>query len=79
MFVFVFIMNGIVFGNPIEDKWNNEEQKYSLEIENDDELTIKGNFDGQDMGFDLNYSLNKADKLITIKVGTEEYGMFQES
>ena len=73
IFVFGYFLVNITTGNPIEGEWYSEEKGYFLEIEDDNEMTVKGNFDGQKMGIDLNYSLNKDEKLITIKADADEY------
>ena len=73
LIVLGYILNGILFGNPIEGEWQSEKMGYIMEIHEDGEMTVKGNFDGQDMEFDLRYILNKEDKLITIKADTDEY------
>ena len=67
-----FVVNSIT-GNPLEGEWVSEEKNYYLVID-EEGMTVNGNFDGQDMEFKLNYSLNKKQKLITIKGGVEEYG-----
>lgn len=69
----VFAVDAI-FGNPLEGQWLAEEKGYYLEINDDNELEVKGNFDGQEMEFDLVYSLDKTNKLITIKGDGENYG-----
>ena len=67
-----FVVN-FIQGNPLKGEWVSEKKNYDLVID-DEKITVKGNFDGQDMEFKLNYSLNKKQKLITIKGGVEEYG-----
>lgn len=69
----VFSVNAIN-GNPLKGQWLAEEKGYYLEIDDDNELKVKGNFDGQEMEFDLAYSLDKSNKLITIKGDGENYG-----
>ncbi len=73
LLVLGYILNGIFTGNPIKGEWQSEEKGYVLEIKDDDKMTVKGKFDDQDMEFELKYSLNKANKLITIKADAEEY------
>lgn len=68
-----YILNGAFNGNPVKGEWQSEERGYVVEIKDDDRMTVRGNFDGQDMEFELNYTLNKADKLITIKADPEAY------
>lgn len=67
-----FIANS-VFGNPLEGKWFAEDKGYYLEIEDDNEMTVEGVFDGQEMEIDLIYTLDKKQKTITIKAGAGEY------
>ncbi len=73
LLVLGYILNGIFTGNPIEGEWLSEEKGYVMEIDDDNEMTVKGVFEGQEMEFDLIYILNKEDKLITIKADAEEY------
>ena len=69
----VFAVDAIT-GNPLEGKWLAEEKGYHLEINDVNDIKVKGNFDGDDMEFDLTYSLDKSNKLITIKGDKENYG-----
>ena len=62
-----------MWGNPLEGTWLAEEKGYYLEIDDDNEMNVKGNFDGEDMEFDLTYTLDKANKLITIKGDEDNY------
>ena len=62
------------FGNPLKGNWVAEEKGYYLEINDDDSLKVKGNFDGQDMEFNLSYSLDKKNKFITLKGNKDNYG-----
>ena len=73
LFVLGYFVVDSINGNPLEGEWIAEEKNYYLVIE-EDGMTVNGNFEGQDLEFQLNYSLDKKQKLITIKGGAEEYG-----
>ena len=73
LIVLVVFAIDAAFGNPLEGKWYSEEKGYHMEL-TEDSMIVKGNFDGQDMEFDLDYSLDKTNKLITIKGDEENYG-----
>ena len=60
-------------GNPLKGEWMAEEKGYYLEINDDNDMKVNGNFDGQDMEIKLNYSLDKENKLITIKGDEDNY------
>ena len=62
-----FFITNSMFGNPLEGEWVAEEKGYYLEIDDDNELTIEGNFDGELAEIELAYSLDKKAKTITIK------------
>lgn len=68
----VFCMNSIL-GNPLKGKWLSEENEYYLVINDDDSMNVKGNFDGEEMELDLSYTLDKENKLITIKGDKDNY------
>lgn len=72
--VAVYFAIDAFIGNPLEGEWVAEEKGYYLEIDDDNEMTVEGTFDGQEIEFDLEYSLNKSEKLITIKADEDEYG-----
>ncbi len=61
-------------GNPLKGRWLAEEKGYYLEINDDNDMKVKGNFDGEELELDLFYSLDKANKFITIKGDKENYG-----
>ena len=73
LIVLVVFAIDAAFGNPLEGKWFSEEKGYHMEL-TDDSMIVNGNFDGQDMEFDLDYSIDKANKLITIKGDEDNYG-----
>lgn len=68
----VFCMNSIL-GNPLKGQWLSEENEYYLVINDDDSMNVKGNFDGEEMELDLSYTLDKENKLITIKGDKDNY------
>ena len=73
LFVLAWFVVDLINGNPLEGEWVSEEKNYYLVID-EEGMAVNGNFDGQDLAFKLNYSLDKKQKLITIKGGVEEYG-----
>lgn len=68
----VFCVNSIL-GNPLKGQWLSEENEYYLVINDDDSMIVNGNFDGEEMELDLSYTLDKENKLITIKGDKDNY------
>ena len=68
-----FIVNSVI-GNPLEGEWIAVDKGYYLEIDDNNEMSVEGVFDGQEMEIDLIYTLDKAQKTITIKADADEYG-----
>lgn len=58
--------------NPLEGEWLTEDERYRLEVE-DDEITVEMTVDGQFIEVDLLYTLEKKDKILTLKSDTMEY------
>ncbi|MBQ8802030.1 MAG: hypothetical protein IJZ53_00140 [Tyzzerella sp.] len=61
-----FFITDSVFGNPLEGEWIAEEKGYYLEIDDENELTVEGTFNGKFQEIDLFYTMDKAAKTITI-------------
>lgn len=74
VFLLGYFITNSVLGNPLEGEWIAADKGYYLEIEDDNEMTVNGVFDGQEMEIDLIYTLDKKQKTITIKADSEEYG-----
>lgn len=73
LIVLVVFSAKAIFGNPLKGEWLAEEKGYYLVIDDDNSMDVKGNFEGEDMEFDLSYTLDKANKTITIKGDKENY------
>ena len=73
LIVLVVFSAKAIFGNPLKGEWLAEKKGYYLVIEDDNSMDVKGNFEGEDMEFDLSYTLDKANKTITIKGDKENY------
>lgn len=54
-------------GNPLEGKWKSKEQGYFLEIEKDDEATLKTTIQSEEVTVKVYYTLDKDAKTITFK------------
>ena len=64
-----FFVTNSVAGNPLKGEWLAEEKGYHLDID-DDEITVEATIDGTFVEVDLYYTLNKQDKIITLKSNT---------
>lgn len=71
-----FFITKSVFGNPLEGKWIGEGVEYYLEIDDEDELTLKGIINDVYTEIDLHYTIDKNAKTITIK---PTYDSFEEA
>lgn len=67
-----FFITNSLFGNPLEGEWVSEEKGYYLEIDDDNKLTVEGTFNGEYVEIELRYTLDRTDKLITIKALSDE-------
>lgn len=72
LLVIAFFVRKSVVGNPLEGEWLAEEKGYHLDID-DDEVTVEATIDGQYIEVDLYYTLDKTDKIITLKSSTTAY------
>lgn len=86
LFVVGFFVIDFFTGNPLEGDWVSEEKGYYLEIDDDNEMTVKGTFDGEYIEYELEYKLDKKAKNITIKgsenlfeVSDEEDGVWTDA
>jgi len=69
----VFFITNIVVGNPLEGEWYSKANGYHLEVEDDNEVTLQGTFNGTYMEIDLQYQIDKSEKIISIKPNAESY------
>lgn len=72
LLVIAFFVSKSVVGNPLKGEWLAEEKGYHLEID-DDEVTVEATIDGEHIEVDLYYTLDKTDKIITLKSSTTAY------
>ena len=73
MVVVGFFIVKSVLGNPLVGDWVSEEKGYYLEIDDDNELSVEGTFDGVYTEVELRYVLEKKDKVITLKANPGSY------
>ncbi len=69
----VFFITKVVIGNPLEGEWYSKANGYHLEVEDDNEVTLQGIFNGTHMEIDLKYTIDKSEKVISIKPNAESY------
>jgi len=76
----ILIILGIVFfiikavaGNPLEGEWYSEANGYHLDVEDENEVTLQGTFNDTYMEIDLYYTIDKSEKIISIKPNAESY------
>lgn len=69
----VFFITKVVVGNPLEGEWYSKADGYHLEVEDDNEVTLQGTFNGTYMEIDLQYKIDKSEKVISIKPNAESY------
>ena len=69
----VFFITRIVGSNPLEGEWYSEANGYYLEVEDENEVTLQGTFNDTYMEIDLYYTIDKSEKIISIKPNAESY------
>ena len=69
----VFIITNVVLSNPLEGEWYSEADGYYLDVEDENEVTLQGTFNDTFMEIDLYYTIDKTDKIISIKPNAESY------
>ena len=69
----VFFITKVVIGNPLEGEWYSKANGYHLEVEDDNEVTLQGIFNGTHTEIDLKYTIDKSEKVISIKPNAESY------
>lgn len=76
MLVLGFFITKSFLGNPLEGDWVDEESGYYLEIDDDNDLTLKGTINEVYTEIDLHYTIDKNTKTVTIK---PVYDSFEEA
>jgi hypothetical protein len=69
----VLIITNVVVSNPLEGEWYSEANGYYLEVEDENEVTLQGTFNDTYMEIDLYYTIDKTEKIISIKPNAESY------
>ena len=69
----VLIITNVVVSNPLEGEWYSEANGYYLEVEDENEVTLQGTFSDTYMEIDLYYTIDKTEKIISIKPNAESY------
>ena len=69
----VFFITKVMVGNPLEGEWYSEVDGYYLDVEDENEVTLEGTFNDTYMEIDLNYTIDKSEKIISIKPNAESY------
>ena len=69
----VLIITNVVVSNPLEGEWYSEANGYYLDVEDENEVTLQGTFKDTYMEIDLYYTMDKTEKIISIKPNAESY------
>lgn len=69
----VFIITNVVMSNPLEGEWYSEADGYYLDVEDENEVTLQGTFKDTSMEIDLYYTIDKTEKIVSIKPNAESY------
>ena len=69
----IFFITEMITGNPLEGEWYSETHQYYLDVEDENEVTLEGTFYDTYMEIDLKYSIDKSEKMISIKPNAESY------
>lgn len=69
----VLIITNVVVSNPLEGEWYSAANGYYLEVEDENEVTLQGTFKDTYMEIDLYYTMDKTEKIISIKPNAESY------
>lgn len=72
LLVIAFFVTRTVTKNPLQGEWLSEEKGYHLDID-DDDVSVETTIDGQYIEVDLYYTIDKTDKIITLKASTTAY------
>ena len=69
----IFIITNVVISNPLEGQWYSQEHEYFLDVEDENEVTLEGTFNDTHMEIELYYTIDKTEKIISIKPNAESY------
>lgn len=69
----MFFITKIVTGNPLKGEWYSSENEYYLEVEDENEVSLHGTFNDTYIEIDLQYKIDKSEKIISIKPNVESY------
>ena len=69
----IFIITNVVKSNPLEGQWYSQEHEYFLDVEDENEVTLEGTFNDTHMEIELYYTIDKTEKIISIKPNAESY------
>lgn len=73
MLALVFFIMASSVRNPLEGEWHSKEHGYFLDVEDDNEVTLEGTFDGVQVEIELQYKLDKKAKTVSIVPTAESY------
>lgn len=70
----IFFLFRMFHSNPLEGTWVNEESDMTLKIKSGSTIVmdLPGALNGDNLELDLNYTLDRSEKMITIEVDDEE-------
>lgn len=69
----VLLITNVVVSNPLKGEWYSKGNGYHLEVEDNNEVTLQGTFNDTYMEIDLQYKIDKTEKIISIKPNAESY------
>lgn len=73
LLVVAFFATKPIWNNPLEGEWVAKEKGYYLDIDDDNDMTVEGTFDGVLTEIDLKYTIDKDEKIISIKGDAQSY------
>lgn len=68
-----FFITKVVGSNPLKGEWYSQETGYHLDVEDENDVTLEGTFNGTYMEIDLQYTIDKSEKTISIKPNAKSY------
>ena len=72
LLVLGFFLMKPVWNNPLKGEWINE-NGYSLEVKDNDEVILRGQFEGVSTKLVLKYDIDKKEKMISVKSTAQAY------
>ena len=72
LLVLGFFLMKPVWNNPLKGEWINE-NGYSLEVKDNDEVILRGQFEGVSTKLVLKYDIDKKEKMISVKSTAQTY------